>query len=813
MTKSTVPNVGQPLERTEDLRLLRGRGRYADDLPVSPRTLNAAILRSPYAHAEIESIDVAEALSRPGVFAVITGADIQALSDPFLVVLRQPLHQWSLAVGRVRYVGEPVVLVIADDRYLAEDAMDYVRIDYKQLPAAVDSLQAAGDKAPLVHEEAGSNLVSVRDFTYGDPDTAFAQADHRFSLTTHFPRHSYMPMENFVVVAEYSADDNSYDVFSNFQGPYSTHPVMSRALRVPGSRLRLRTPRDSGGSFGIKLAVFPYIVLMSLASRITGRPIRWIEDRYEHLTAANSCPNRITTLEAAVRKDGVITALRFDQLEDYGAYLRAPMPGPLYRMQGAITGAYAITNVAVTNKIVVSNKMPAGLVRGFGGPQLYFALERMTSHIARELGLDPLDVIRKNLIPAGSFPYRAAAGSLLDSGDYQKAIDIATSENRLEDLLRRRDEARAKGRLYGIGYAAIVEPGMSNMGYLSTLLSAEEREKSGPKNGAVSMATVNVEPMGTVSVTADCMPQGQGYETILAQIVSDRLGLRMEDITVNMEHDTQKDPWSIAAGTYSCRFTPGTAVAAHIAAGKIRDKLARIAAKNLNTPVQNIEFTGGSIHARDNPENSISFGRVAGTAHWAPAELPDGMDAGMRETASWTPPELEAPTPGDRINTSLTYGFVFDMCGVEVDPITAMVRIDRYITMHDCGKLLNPLIVEGQVLGAFAQGIGTALYEEFLYDEDGNFLTGTFADYLIPTVREVPRPEILHMESPSPFTPLGAKGMAEGSCMSTPVCIANAVSDALGVNVQHLPLSPKRIHALMAEGEPARPDRHAKASR
>ncbi|MDP6175651.1 MAG: molybdopterin-dependent oxidoreductase, partial [Rhodospirillales bacterium] len=395
----------------------------------------------------------------------------------------------------------------------------------------------------------------------------------------------------------------------------------------------------------------------------------------------------------------------------------------------------------------------------------------MTHHIAQELGLDHLEVMGKNLIPAGSFPYRAAAGSLIDSGDYQKALEITTGDNRLEDLLKRRGEARAEGKLYGIGFASIVEPGMSNMGYLSTLLTAEDRARAGPKNGAISMATVNVEPMGTVSITADCTPQGQGHETVLAQIVADQLGLRPQDVMVNTELDTQKDQWSIAAGTYSCRFTPGTAVATHMAAGQVRDKLAQIAAKNLNTKAENIEFSGGKIHARDNPDNAVSLGRVAGTAHWAPAELPDGMSAGLRETASWTPPELEATTPGDENNTSLTYSFVFDMCGIEVDPVTAMVRIDSYVTMHDAGKLLNPLIAEGQVLGSFAQGVGTALHEEFINDAEGNFLTATFADYLIPTVGEVPKPEILHMESPSPFTPLGAKGMAEGNCMSTPVCI------------------------------------------
>jgi 2-furoyl-CoA dehydrogenase large subunit len=456
---------------------------------------------------------------------------------------------------------------------------------------------------------------------------------------------------------------------------------------------------------------------------------------------------------------------------------------------------------------VITNMMPAGLVRGFGGPQLYLALERMTHRIAEELGMDHLDVIRKNLIPGNAFPYKSAGGSLFDSGDYPKAIEIATGEGRLEDLRRRRDEARAEGRLYGIGFAAAVEPGMSNMGYISNLLTAEERERAGPKNGAVSLATVNVDPLGTVSVTADTMPQGQGHETTLAQIVADQLGLTPQDIAVNLEHDTQKDQWSIAAGNYSCRFSPGTAVATHQAAVQVREKLATIAAKNLNVRPDDLEFAGGKIFARGNPDNSVAFGRAAGVTHWAPAELPEGLKAGLRETASWTPPELEAPTPGDHINTSLTYGFMFDMCGVEIDPVTAQVRIDRYVTIHDSGKLLNPSIADGQYLGSFAQGVGTALHEEYVYGPDGSFQTGTFADYIVPSVNEVPEVEILHMESPSPFTPLGAKGLGEGNTMTTPACIANAVADALGVKDVQIPLTPKRVHALMAEAdEPARPE-------
>lgn len=790
-------HVGRSVLRKEDEALLTGAGRYADDLAVPPGTLVAHVLRSPHPHARIVRIDAVAALQMEGVYAVITGEDIAKLSDPFLVAVKEPIPQWSLAVERVRFVGEPVAIIIAVDRYIAEDAAEAVEIDYDALPAIVDPREAIRQDAALVHEAVGSNELSRRDFTYGDPDRAFAEADRVVRLDVEFPRHSYTPMECFVVVADYRRADQSYDVLANFQGPFSTHPVMSRALRIAGSKLRLRTPPDSGGSFGVKLSVFPFIVLMALASRIVGRPVKWVEDRLEHLLAASTGPNRITKVEAAVMSDGRITGLRLDQLEDYGAFLRAPMPGPLYRMHGALTGAYDIRNLAVANRIVLTNKAPAALNRGFGGPQIYLALERMVQRIAVELALDPLDVIRRNLIPAQAFPYRAAAGALYDSGDYQRAIEIATGGERLTTLRRRRDEARAAGRLYGIGFAVVVEPGMSNMGYLSTLLPLAARERSGPKNGAVSMATVNIDPLGAVSVTVDVPSQGQGHMTVLSQIVADALGLTPDDIVVNLEMDTQKDQWSIASGNYSCRFSPGTAVAAHLAAGKIRDKLRHIGAKQLNVLPDDVVLEGGKVCSRSNPDNAIAFGRVAGTAHWSPVMLPEGVEPGLRETAVWSPPQLEPPTSADEINTSLTYGFVFDMCGVEIDPMTFQVRIDKYVSMHDAGKLLNPMIAEGQIRGAFVQGLATALYEEFVYDENGGFLTGTFADYVIPTVCEVPDLEIIHMESPSPFTPLGAKGLAEGNCMSVPVCIANAIADALGVKDVRLPVTPRRVHELL----------------
>jgi 2-furoyl-CoA dehydrogenase large subunit len=789
--------LGKSILRKEDPALLSGRGRYADDLPVPVGTLQAHVIRSPHAHAEIVSIDAAAALVHDGVWAVITGEDIRKLSDPFLAVVKTPIQQWSLAVERVRYVGEPVALVVAENRYIAEDAAELVTINYAPLEPIIDPVAACASTAPLLHPAAKTNEISVRDFRYGDPEAAFAQAEHRIGLTVEFPRQSFTPIECYVVVAQHNPAKQSFDVLANFQGPFSMHPVMARALRVAGPKLRLRIPPDSGGSFGIKLSVFPYVVLMALAAKITGRPVKWVEDRIEHLVAASSGPNRVTQIEAAVTKDGRILALKLDQLEDYGAFLRAPMPGPLYRMHGAVTGAYDIEHVAVKNRVVLTNKMPASLIRGFGGPQLYLAIERLMQRIAIDLDLDPLDVIRRNLIQAQKFPYRTAAGALYDSGDYAKAVEIALGDGRLDDLKRRRDAARAAGRKYGIGYAAVVEPAMSNMGYLSTLMTAAARDKAGPKNGAVSMATVNVDPLGAVSVTADVTVQGQSHETVLAQIVAETLGLHPDDIEVVLELDTAKDQWSIAAGTYSSRFASGTAVAAHMAAVQMRDKIKAIAAKQLNVLPDDVELAAGKARSRSNPDNALPFGRVAATSNWAPTLLPDGMAPALSETGVWTPPELEAPAHDDRINTSLTYGFIFDICGVEIDPLTYQVRVDRYVSMHDAGRIMNPMIAMGQIRGAFAQGVAAALYEEFSYNEEGAFLSGTFADYLVPTVCEIPALEILHYESPSPLTPLGAKGLAEGNCMSTPVCIANAIADALGAADVPLPATPRRIHAMM----------------
>jgi len=806
---SGSPWVGQSIARVEDAALLTGRGRFMDDIGVHPGTLHAAFLRSPHAHADILSIDVSQASAARGVVAVLHGEDIKTLTSSLVVGVKAPVECWPMAVGRVRYAGEPVAIVVATDRYCAEDAVDLIDVRYEVRPAVVDPRAALKPDAPVLHDGFGGNVASDRSFRYGDPESAFASAPHRISIDVSYPRNSCTPIETYGVVADYDSGEDAYDVLANFQGPFSIHAVLSRALRVPGNRLRLRTPPDSGGSFGVKQGVFPYIVLIAAAARAAGRPVKWIEDRLEHLTASVSATNRAISLSAAVTQEGRILALDWDQVEDCGAHLRAPEPATLYRMHGNLTGAYDIRHMKVRNRVVVTNKTPTGLNRGFGGPQVYFALERLVQRIALELKLDPLDVITRNLVPADAFPYRTASGALLDSGNYQEAMRRAVQEGGLAALKARRDAARAEGRLYGIGYTAVVEPSVSNMGYITTVLTPAERRKAGPKNGAQATATVAIDPVGSVTVHVASVPQGQGHRTVLSQVVADVFGLRPSDIRVNTEIDTAKDAWSIASGNYASRFAPAVAGTAKLAAERIAGRMQRIAASQLNTEADDIAFVGGNVGSKRNPDNKISFSRVAALSHWSPSALPDGVGQTIRETVFWTPPELTAPDEDDHINSSLCHGFIFDFCGVEVDRTTLETRIDRYVTMHDCGTILHPAMVDGQVRGGFAQAIGAALYEEYAYAEDGSFLTGTLADYLLPTAAEVPAPIILHMETPSPFTPLGSKGVGEGNCMSTPVCIANAVTDAIGAKDLVLPLVPAKLAEFVRGAEPAAPARPA----
>jgi 2-furoyl-CoA dehydrogenase large subunit len=754
--------VGRSLPRVEDEALLRGEGRFIDDLEPVPHAWHAAIVRSQLAHAGV-TVDATAALALDGVRGVLTGDDVARLSRPFPAGIESPVPHYAAAVATARYVGEPLAVVVARDRYVAEDACELVAVEYEPLDPVVDPLEAAA-----IHD---------RSFHYGDVDEALARCDLVVRETFDVPRFTCLPVECFGVVCDWDAAGERLTAWANFQGPFTLHGVAAAALGLRGDRLRLLTPPDSGGSFGIKAAVLPYVVLIGLASRALGVPVRWTEDRLEHLAASAASTGRLTTVEAGFTGDGELVALRYDAIEDVGAYVRAPEPATLYRMHGSLSGAYRVQNVAARYRVVLTNTLPSGLNRGFGGPQLYFGLERVMAIAARRLALDPAELARRNLVAAGQMPYRTPSGSLYDSGDYEACLDRALELARYRELRENVERARAEGRLAGIGLACVVEPSISNMGYITLAQTAVERAGQPAKSGNAEGASVSIDPLGGISVRLGTTPQGQGHRTVCAQVVADELGCAPEDVTVMSELDTQTTPWTVASGNYSSRFSGVGVGAVQLAARRVRAKIDAI-----------------REHVGD-PE--LALRKVAGMAHWNPEGLPDDMEPGLAAVAFWAAPNLDPPDAEDRVASSGAHGFIVDVCAVEIDPDTGAVEVVDYVTVHDAGVLLNPLLADGQVVGGLAHGAAAALFERHVYDESGNLMTGSLVDYLTPTAPDLPIPRIGHLSSPSPFTPLGAKGLGEGNTMSAPVAIANAVADALGRDDVELPLTPPRVWALL----------------
>jgi 2-furoyl-CoA dehydrogenase large subunit len=777
--------VGQALPRFEDEALLRGQGRFIDDLDPVANTGHAAIVRSQFARARIGRIDVSAAIEHPGVIGVVTGAQVAAASNHFPVGVEGAPLQYAAAVDEARYVGEPLAVVVAKDRYVAEDAAELVVVDYEPLDAVVDALAAAADWT-----------VSDRSFSYGDPDAAFAAAALVVSERFRFPRWAGNPLECYGVVCDWNHAEGSLTAWANFQGPFTLHAVAAGALGLPGSKLRLITPPDSGGSFGTKAAVYAYVVLLGVVSKELGVPVRWTEDRLEHLAASASSTARVTDLAAAFSADGELLGLRYDVWEDVGAYVRAPEPATLYRMHGSLSGAYRVRNVAARNRIVLTNRPPTSLNRGFGGPQLYFALERTMEIAARRLGFDAAGLRRRNLVRRADFPYRTPSGGLYDSGDYEACLDQTLELSRYDERLAWRDAARAEGRLVGIGLACVVEPSISNMGYITLAQTAEDRLQQLPKSGNAEGATVAINPLGGITVQLSTTPQGQGHRTVAAQVAADVLGVSPAEIDVLTSADTSATPWTVASGSYSSRFSGVGAGAVHKAALRVAAKLRTIAAPQLGCPPDEVELRDGK--AWGNGE-SLSVRRLAGAAHWNPDSLPAGVEPGLYETAFDAAPNLEPPDADDRVASSAAHGFLSDLAVVEVDRETGLVRVLEYVTVHDAGRLLNPLLVEGQVRGGFAHGVGAALFERVVHDEEGNLLSGTLMDYLCPTGADLPPLTVGHLETPSPFTTLGAKGLGEGTTMSAPAAIGNAVADALGVEAVEVPLTPSRVWELLQQ--------------
>ncbi len=743
------PYLGQGIPRLEDDALLRGEGRFMDDIDPVPHTRHAMIVRSPFAHARITSMDVSAARAHPGVVGVVTAEEIVAMSRPLPSGIQGGPAYYAAANGVARFMGEPVAVIVAESRYIAEDAAELIEVEYE--PLDVEEIE--------VHE---------RHFSYGAVDAAFAAADEVVSSSFVFPRWSCTPVECYGVVAHWRGD--GLTAWANFQGPFTLHGVAAAALGIPAAKLRLLTPPDSGGSFGIKAGVYVYVVLLGLVSRALGVPVRWTEDRLEHLSASAHASGRATTLEAAFAADGELLGLRFDVREDVGAYVRAPEPATLYRMHGSLSGAYRVQNVAVHNIVTVTNRCPTGLNRGFGGPQVYFPLERTMDIAAARLGLDPAELRRRNLVR--DFPHATPSGATYDAGDYlaclEKALDAVGYEARRAE--------QAAGRRIGLGIACIVEPSVSNMGYITLAQTPEERAGTLPKSGNVEGCILTVGPHGGISVRITSTPQGQGHRTVTAQIVADRLGVAPGDVEVIVETDTSTNAWSVSSGAYSSRFSGVAAEAVALAADRVAAKVAAI---------------------REHLGEDVSLRRVAGVCHWNPESLPEGMEPGLSAVAYYAAPGLQPPDGSDRVASSAAHGFVVDVAVVEIDERTGQVRVLDYATVHDAGRLLNPLIVDGQVRGGFAHGAAVALFERMLYDDQGALLTGTFLDYLCPTAPDLPDITIAHHESPSTLSPLGAKGLGEGNTMSAPAAIGNAVADAAGVSAVELPLTPPRVWELL----------------
>src|SRR5213592_1377940 len=753
--------IGKSVKRVEDFRLLTGRGTFIDDHPPVGNVHHAAIVRSRHAHARILGYDVTRARAAEGVVAVITGEHVAKETRPFAVGVTTPVHYYCAATDKARFVGEPVAVVVARDRYLAEDAAELVEVAYEPLPAVIDPEKALEPDAPVLHEKAGTNLAGHRRLVYGDPDRAFREAEVVLRERFRFPKYGSTPIETYGIIARWELD-GVCTVWSNFMGPFIMHPLTARVLGLPENKLRFIVPPDIGGSFGIKSSIYPYIALIALAAMRLGVPVKWIEDRREHLLASSSGTDRVAYREVAASKDGTILGMRFKWLDNVGGYIRSPEPGCSFRPTGNFVGPYRFQHLEVDASTVMTNKSLTGPNRGYACGHLYFETEGMVDRLADALGMDPAEVRRRNLIPSAEMPYRTPSGGLYDSGDYPKAFAKALEIAQYAELRREQATARAAGRYVGIGLALAVDPSVSNMGYVAAALDPQFRAKPEylPKSGAVDSATVKIDPLGRVITIVGTAPQGQGHATVVSQIVADELGLTPEEITVVDEMDTFTRVWSISSGTYSSRF--------------------------------------GSV--------GTSAVVLAARAHWNTESLPEGMEPGLQATAVFGFTVSKAVDAEDRVNSSNTYGFIAEVMAVEVDRQTAAIRILKYVTVHDAGTIINPMIAEGQIYGGALHGLGGALYEELQYDEARQCLTGSFMDYLVPTASEAPTIDIAHIVSPSPLTPLGSKGLGESSSMTVPAVIANAVSDALGplgIRITELPMTPTRLYELIQKAQAA----------
>jgi CO/xanthine dehydrogenase Mo-binding subunit len=788
--------VGQPVERTEDRVLLTKGGHFIDDLTLSG-VAHAAYVRSPHARAKIRHIDISRALDHPGVYAIITGEDVAQSTRPQRgrVPLPNSPRVYAIAYEQVRYVGEPVVGIAAVDRATAEDAADLVHVEYEPLPPVLDPEEALKPDAPLVFEEIGSNVLWHNTFPYGDVEAAFAGADTIVNERVTIHRYSSTPLETFGVMAQYEPAASSFTIWGHTQQPAQDLHVLAAAFGVSPGQIRLIIP-PMGGSFGNKVRPL-FIIAAALLARKAKRPVKWIEDRRESLLALGHAADGIMEMSAAVKADGTLLAIKFRNIENEGAGIDFAGRHNLLMLSN-IANCYRLRAISYEGYSVVTNRCPVVANRGIGKPFMCFAVERMMDAVARTLKLDRAEIRFRNFIQPDEFPYDTPGGQTYDSGNYPEMLRTALVRVDYDTLRREQVDGRTRGRLLGIGIATAVEPGGSNLSY-GMLISGPSQLLSGQGEAA----RVRLETDGTATVFTGGLESGQGHATALAQIVADELALHVSQVRVATTFDSASHPYVMTSGVYSNKFHGHDTVAAIGAARKVREKLLKRAAVLLEANLDDLELSDGRISVRGAPQKGVSVAKVASRAYWSLAdEQPDG-EPGLEALHYYSNPLAKHPDEKKRLRVQLGFASAAHVAVVEVDAETFEIKVLRYVVVHDCGRQINPRIVEGQVHGATTHGIAAALLEEFVYDRNGQLLTTSFMDYLKPTAADLPDIEGDRLETPSPLTMLGTKGVGEGGAVVAPAAIASAVEDALvplGIQIAALPITPSRLFDTFSSG-------------
>lgn len=763
--------IGQKVKRTEDPRLIQGIGHYVDDIKLAD-TLHVVILRSQHAHARITSINVDAARQASGVVAVYTGAEVAgkigyvpcAAALPELKVPKYPV----LAQDKVIFVGQPVAAIVATDKYKARDAVDLIEIDYDPLEVVTDVEKAANADSPVIHQEFGTNIAFHHSAGTGDIDAAFSQADKIVTQKLHHQRLAPISIEPRGVMAHYLPGEQQMTLWSSTQIPHLMRTQVAIMLGMPENRLRVITP-EVGGGFGCKLNVYAEEALLGWIAMQLHQPVKWIEGRRENMMATIHGRSQVGTVQVAVKNDGTLLGLKYDVTADMGSYLQLLTPAIPTLTGLMLSGCYKIPAISMTCKGVFTNKMSTDAYRGAGRPEATYLVERLMDCVARELDMDPVELRRKNFPKPEEFPFPTATGLFYDSGDYEKALDKALAMSDYNQLREVQKTAREQGRVVGIGVSTYVE--ICAMGPSAAL----------PAGGWES-ATVRVEPTGKVTVLTGISPHGQGEETSFAQIVGDMLGVDLNDVLV-IHGDTAIVQYGI--GTFGSRGIAVGGAALACATEKVVNKAKKLAAHLLGTDEASLTFENGRFVGAPN-DKSMTIQEVALAAHTA-ASIPEDFEPGLSAQHFFEP-------------KNFTFPFGTHISVVEIDRDTGEIEIKRYIAVDDCGNQINPLIVAGQIHGGIAQGLAQALFEEVVYDDNGQLLTGELMDYAVPKAHQLPHYELDHTVTPSPVNPLGAKGVGEAGTIGSTPCIANAVIDALapfGVRHVDLPLRPEKLWRLM----------------